>query len=271
MSRSEPNRSPHRTPRRAPAPAPITPLPARVRAASTLYLFGGSFDPPHHYHLRVAGITAAHAEASNSEPTHSLCLYVPAARSPLKQAGPTAGDAARVRMLRAALRGVSNAAIWSDEVDRAKWQRRHGVDRPSYSIDTVKRLRSLLPKGTCIHLVIGADQAAAFHRWRSARALVRLAQPLVLPREGIRTPADLRREVAASAGPFWSVRELDAWSRRLLDAPVIRESSTRLRRALAGSPAQRARALRSLPLAVARIVDERNLYASPPVPRRRAH
>ncbi len=251
--------------------APVTPLPVRARKASAIYLYGGSFDPPHHYHLRVAGLLAAHAAATGSDPAQSLCLYIPAARSPLKQSGPHAPDVVRVRMLRAALQGTTNAAVWTDEIDRAKWQRRLVIDRPSFTIDTVTRLRSLLPKGTRLHLVIGADQAVAFHRWRSARALVRLAPPLVLPREGIRTRAGLRREVVSSSAQFWSARELDAWSHRLLSAPVIRESSTRLRRALAGTPAHRARALRSLPPEVARIVDERNLYAAPPVPRRRAH
>lgn len=254
-----------------PTPAPVTPLPTRARSASVIYLFGGSFDPPHLYHLRVADTLAAHAATTGSAPDQCRCLYVPAARSPLKQSGPNASDAARVRMLRAALRDTPHAALWTDEIDRATWQRRHGDERPSYTIDTVKRLRSLLPKSTRLHLVIGADQAAAFHRWRSARALLRLAPPLVLPREGIRTQADLRREVAASAGPFWSANELDAWARRLLDAPVIRESSTRLRRALGGTPAQRARGLRSLPPAVARIVEDQNLYASRPVPRQRTH
>lgn len=271
----------NRSPRRAlrPAPAPVTPLPARARSASTIYVFGGSFDPPHLYHLRVADIAATHAAAAGTITDQFLCLYVPAARSPLKQSGPNASDAVRVRLLRAmlrgglrvGLRGVPTAALWTDEIDRARWQRRRAIDRPSFTIDTLTRLRSQLPEGTRLHLVIGADQAAAFHRWRSARALIRLAPPLVLPREGVRTPADLRREVAASAGPFWSDRELDAWSRRLLDAPVIRESSTRLRSALSGTPARRARALRSLPPAVARIVEDRNLYAAPQVPRRRPH
>ncbi len=172
--------------------APVTPLPARARTASAIYMYGGSFDPPHHYHLRVAGLLAAHAAASGSEPAQSLCLYIPAARSPLKQSGPHAPDVVRVRMLRAALQGTTNAAIWTDEIDRAKWQRRLVIDRPSFTIDTVTRLRSLLPKGTRLHLVIGVTRRSRSTGAAPLGALVRLALPLVLPREESARAAGLR-------------------------------------------------------------------------------
>ncbi len=185
---------------------------------------------------------------------------MPAARSPLKDTGPIAGDADRVAMLRAMLKGRKDAAVWTDEVDRAAWQRRRGARRASFTIDTVRRLRALLGNGVRVRLVIGADQAAAFHRWRSARMLLRLAQPIVMPREGVDSAATLVQEVRRNANGFWSEKELQAWGPRLACGKVVHVSSTRVREQLAG--ARRAQALRALPSGVAGVIRKKGLYRS---------
>ncbi|MFM9958781.1 MAG: nicotinate-nicotinamide nucleotide adenylyltransferase [Phycisphaerales bacterium] len=243
---------------------PVTTLPkAFIRAAQqagTVLLYGGSFDPPHAYHLAAQRFAAAAVDSGRA-----VCLYVPAARSPLKDTGPAAGDADRVAMLRAMLKARRGAAVWTDEVDRAAWLRERGTASPSYTIDTVRRLRALLGKGVRVRLVIGTDQAVAFHRWRSARTLLRMAEPVVLPRAGITNGNELVNAMRTSAArTFWTTRETAAWAARMADAPLVAESSTQLRQLLRGTRAERARALKRLPAPAASVIRTRGLY--PPAP-----
>lgn len=230
-------------------------------------VFGGTFDPPHRAH--VSGVRRALRAALGD--AHAL-LYVPAARNPLKESGPLASDADRVAMLTRglgrALRAESGAAgpvvrVWTGELDgAARSAARSGTRRPSYTIDTLRRLRRAVPRRVALRLLIGADQAAAFHRWKDARAVVRLAEPLVLPRAGVATREAL---AAAMDAGFWTPRERAAWGARLLAMRPIDVSSTAVRDALRGAGrdvrAWRANAvLRLLPAPVARHIAARGLY-----------
>lgn len=246
--------------------APIAPL--RVPdGVTTLLVFGGSFDPPHRFH--VAGpLAALH---SLDDPDRAWLLYVPAARSPLKSARPLATDARRLAMLRLALKGPGPRSIWTDELDRAAWERRRGLARPSYTIDTLRRLRRALPRGVRLRLLIGADQAAAFHRWKSHRALVRLAEPVVMLREPYESASSVLRSLDKLA---WSDADRRAWRSRVAPVPAINISSTALRGAIAKTP-PRADAwkhhplLRHLAPEVARFIISHRLYGAGGTPRAR--
>ena len=138
-------------------------------------------------------------------------IYMPAARSPHKSTGPVASDADRIAMLRLALEGESRASVWTDEIDRTRWHDAEapifgptnatgGADRgerattparpPSYTIETVERLLESVERHAetrggarpVVRLLIGADQAAAFHRWKDARRLMERAEPVVRSR-----------------------------------------------------------------------------------------
>lgn len=168
--------------------APITPLrlPKNIK---TVVVYGGSFDPPHEYHNHAKQV------AYLLYWLEACTLYVPAARSPLKAHGPIASDEDRVAMLQLATQSGINkpdskhcwSIIWTDEIDRASWQRQHGLSKPSYTIDTLRRLRKVLPKHVTIRLLIGSDQALSFHLWKDYRKVLRLATPLVMLREPTNT------------------------------------------------------------------------------------
>ena len=259
--------------------APITPMPwspAELRRAGTVVVFGGSFDPPHRWHVR--GPRAALERAGLGG---ALLLYVPAARSPHKAQGPLASDEDRVAMLRLALggrlgrgpgRGAGLTAVWTDELDRARAAERMrggsgsataSAPKPSYMIDTVERLRRLVGRDVNVRLLIGADQAAQFHRWKRARALFRTARPLVMPRGEIRDRSSLRG--ALEAADFWTARELDAWEAGFVDAGRAPAASSIARGLIAGAPAdaaawKRREGLDQIPAAVARYIVRRGLY-----------
>lgn len=206
---------------------PTTPLPLPETAGridpsiKTLLLFGGSFDPPHKGHVNLPLMAARHLEAALDEPKGVWIVYIPAARSPHKSVQPRASDAQRVEMLSLATAHLPRCAVWTDEIDRAA----HSPGTPSYTIDTLKRLRASLDQRAGedirLRLLIGADQAAALERWREPLAISALAEPLVMARPG------------TDAGSFPA--SLGEWSRRLLPIPTLEASSTAVRDAIAAS------------------------------------
>ncbi|MFG0283570.1 MAG: nicotinate-nicotinamide nucleotide adenylyltransferase [Phycisphaerales bacterium JB039] len=197
---------------------PITPLPVPDSAAGVL-LYGGSFDPPHIAHVKLA-LAARNAIDARAGARFWL-VYVPAARSPHKHSGPQATGPQRIRMLELALDGRAGAAIWTDEIDRAV------AGEPSYWINTVRRARAALGDGPELRFLIGADQAVQFHRWREARAILQIADAAVIGRDPIDSAAALRRAMAQPG--FWTDAELDAWADRFVDVGTLKAASTDVR------------------------------------------
>jgi nicotinate (nicotinamide) nucleotide adenylyltransferase len=225
--------------RRTSTQAPITPL--RVpRGTKMVIVFGGSFDPITSYHGWVSSMVSHYARIPSAH-----VVYVPAAKNPLKPRGTVASDQDRIAMMRANHRLSLNdedpgiaGTIWTDEIDRAVWQRARGLERPSYTIDTVRRLRSILPPRVTIRLLVGSDQAVQFGEWKQHRTLLRVAEPWVMLRPPHRTVALFVEAIAEGGG---GVREQLAWAKRVLPADVMETSSTQVRRALPKLPLDVAR------------------------------
>lgn len=201
---------------------PITRLPRGIRGAGSIVVFGGGFDPIHRWHTAVAA--AARRRASSG--SGAWVLFVPAARSPLKADGPVAVDGDRVEMIRRATRRMARVGVWTDEIDRADSER-----APSYSIDTLRRLRDRLPRSTVLWMLIGADQAVNFHRWREHREVMRLARPLVALRPPFGSISTYARAMERTGA--WTESELVEWGAAVVPCSVRAVSSTRARRAAA--------------------------------------
>lgn len=239
---------------------PISPL-KLPRGVRTLLVYGGSFDPPHIYHA-IAPQTILNRLLG----PEGWLLYVPAATSPLKKRGPAAGDDHRLAMLKLALEMPGRRSLWTDEIDRARWWRQRGRERPSYTIDTLRRLRRVVPRGVALRLLIGADQAALFHKWKDFRAVVRLAEPLVMLRPPVETVDELYKSLDKAA---WTRRELAAWCTRMAPNYPMPPASTELRAAIAGAPDdpeawQVDPVLKAVVPGVARYIIENNLYGHRP-------
>ncbi|HYE62392.1 MAG TPA: nicotinate-nicotinamide nucleotide adenylyltransferase [Phycisphaerales bacterium] len=233
--------------------APITPL-ELPRHIQRLLVFGGSFDPPHSYHL--SGPFAAWRMFCDE---FAEVLYVPAAKSPFKPDGTRASDEHRLAMLRLALDG--SHPIWTDEIDRAAWERARGVERPSYTVDTLRRLREVVPDVE-LRLLIGSDQLAGLRRWKDVRQVVRLAEPLVLVRPPVTTVHGVWNALDQN---FWTMPELREWCGRIAPNVPVEESSTRARDAIPGAPDQAhlwegVEPLRGISRRVAEYIIANNLY-----------
>jgi nicotinate-nucleotide adenylyltransferase len=200
---------------------PESPSPPVPAGATTLILFGGSFDPPHAGHQTIA----RHALAATAP--DSWLLFIPAARSPFKERAPQASDADRLAMLRCVVASEPRTSVWEDEL------RRTPEGEASYTIDTVRRAAALFP-GTRLRLLIGADQAVSLHRWREPHELVATAPPLIACREHSAATFEHLLDSLRLA-QAWNEGELLRLREGLLPCPLVDASSTEIRRDLAGA------------------------------------
>lgn len=127
-------------------------------------VFGGTFDPVHVGHLAIANA------ALESIPLDRV-LFVLARRSPLKDRGPVAPEADRLRMLELAVAGEPRFGVSRIELDR---------EGPSYTVDTLERLAG--PDE--LFLILGSDAIADFPRWKDPDRIAQLATLIVADRPG---------------------------------------------------------------------------------------
>lgn len=174
-----------------------------------ILIFGGTFDPPHRAHVELPRQVARRLGCGR-------IIYVPAAINPLKQDVPPSTPAVhRLAMLRLALRDVPEAEISTIEIDRPP---------PSYTVDTLRELRGQLGPDAKLYLLIGADAAASFHRWRDPAGIVSLAEPVVMLRPPWTREAlieHIRREQGDAAATKWATR--------IIETPQLDVSATNLR------------------------------------------
>jgi nicotinate-nucleotide adenylyltransferase len=209
---------------------PITPLP--VPAGVPLVIFvGGTFDPPHLAHVALPARARDELEHEVGADGSGWLVFIPAARSPHKQDGPVGSGAQRRRMLELALADTPRTAVWTDELDRIA----ASPDAPSYTSTTISRARRWLDtngsSSTRLRLLVGADQAAAFHRWHAPREIIALAEPAVMLRAPFATADSLLQHMRSTGA--WSGDELRQWGGRVLDQlGVIDAAATSIRREL---------------------------------------
>ncbi len=143
-----------------------------------LAILGGTFDPIHNGHLRVAWEAAETLDAE---------LRLIPARLPPHRDAPVADAELRAELLRRALTGQNRLALDLREL------RRSG---PSYTVDTLAELRAELGPQRPLVLLVGADAFAALNAWHRWREIFELAHIGVLSRPG-RSVAALAPELLA--------------------------------------------------------------------------
>jgi len=151
-------------------------------------LYGGTFDPPHIAHIQLPFDAM---ELLGFE----RVLYVPAFQSPLKGV-PHTSDIHRLAMLELALVNCTWAEISTIELERSG---------TSYTIDTIE---TLLNGGDEIRLLIGADQWEQFEQWKRWEDILRLANPVILPRDGVVVCNERLLQLESHLGVSTDIRKL---------------------------------------------------------------
>lgn len=157
------------------------PLSQAGEGAVPIAILGGTFDPVHLGHLRVAWEAA---EALGAQ------VHLMPANTPPHRPAPVADAQQRVRMLELALAGQDRLVLDTRELRR---------DGPSYTVDTLHELRAELSASRSLILLLGADAFAGLTTWHEWRRLFDLSHVVVLTRPGhaATLPPELALEIAA--------------------------------------------------------------------------
>lgn len=130
-------------------------------------VLGGSFDPIHIAHLRMA-------HRAFIEMRLEKVIFMPTFLSPFKPAPPQASDADRLQMLHLATQNILHFEVSDLAISRKS---------TSYCIDTVHALQSTYPITTnSIYWIIGSDLLPTLHLWKNFDELITLIQFIVVLR-----------------------------------------------------------------------------------------
>jgi len=148
--------------------------------AGPLGVLGGTFDPVHFGHLRLA------EEARSVLGLAAVC-WLPAGLPP-HRAAPQASAAHRLAMVRLAIAGNPGFSLDAGETLSAA---------PSYSVPTLERLRAQVGPRRPLVLLLGVDAflgLCSWHRWRELFGLAHLA---VATRPGYSLAGELKEDALA--------------------------------------------------------------------------
>ena len=204
-------------------------------------ILGGTFDPIHHGHLRLA-----------LEIFEGLALdevrLVPA-RQPPHRGYPIARAEDRRAMLEAAVAATPGLQVDARELTRAG---------PSYTVDTLASLRTEFPEHP-LCLIVGMDAFRELDTWHQWQGLYELAHIVIARRPGAPMPesgkpAELLRERLTENPAV--LRGTQAGRTILQNVPPLDITATRIRSLLAAGRNPRY----LLPDAVLDVIHERGLY-----------
>lgn len=130
-------------------------------------LFGGTFDPIHCAHLRIA-------EEAVQQFALDRVLFVPAANPPHKDSAVLSPYEDRYSMVEIACAPYEKFIASRLEAEPQR----------SYSIDTVKKFRKQMNAGDRLFFLIGGDAFDEIGTWKDWRELITLTEFIVVARPG---------------------------------------------------------------------------------------
>ena len=142
-------------------------------------IYGGSFDPIHNGHLRIARAASLKLNAD--------VIFVPARSPRWKECEASAKD--RLKMMKLVLRSYAPAGAQIDDVELKS------EGKVNYTIDTVRYFLKKYPSSK-LYLLIGADQVNKFPEWKDASLLAKLTKIVYVPRPGVEINKDIVQEYA---------------------------------------------------------------------------
>ena len=224
-------------------------------------LFGGTFDPIHRGHVIVARAAAAKFGLKQ-------VWFIPADIPPHKQKTPILPFYHRYAMVALALAGEK--AFVPSLLEAADPATGGSQRKPSYSIDTVRRVKAMLGKSDHLYFLIGMDAFKDIAKWHEAGALLGECDFIVAARPGY-SLADVASSLPGELRPGVAVTKL--FRRRKMEGPLVlpgatlhmlpetheNVSATQIRAAVGRGGALK----RLVPDAVAEYIQKEQLYRNP--------
>ncbi len=207
-------------------------------------LFGGSFNPIHNGHIRLA--KALLEEAGLDE-----VWFMVSPQNPFKQNQQLLDDNKRFQLVLIALKDEPNLKACAFEFN---------LPKPSYTWNTLQALEKTYPDNR-FTILIGGDNWAAFDKWFRYEDILQRYPIVVYPRENpefIRQGSSASSQVSSFKYPPTSSTQHPAPIPRIriANTPFINISSTQIRQRI-----QEGKSVRGLvPTDVAMVIEQEHLY-----------
>ena len=220
-----------------------------MNSPAPIGILGGTFDPIHHGHLRLA-------QEALEQCRFSVLKFIPSGTPP-HRAVPLASPEHRLQMVRLAIQGQPGFEVDEREV--------HRTDK-CYSVDTFTELRTVLGSQQPLCLLLGSDAFLQLHTWHQWEKLFELTHIVVMQRPGLpvgnamaQADGGLRQQYQRRLAPTPRLlHESPSGHVVVLDMPQLDISATDIR-----SRAAQNKSLRYLlPDAVAHYIQINQLYKS---------
>ena len=177
-------------------------------------IFGGTFNPVHHGHLRAA---IEIKESLDLAAVHMIPLFAPPHRDP-----PSVSADLRLAMLEAATQDEDDLIADDREICRG------GI---SYTVETLAEFREEMGS-TPLCMIVGTDAFKHLHTWRDWEELIELAHIVVVHRPGLDMPKDVPANKLLQKVETEEVRDLHdspAGCFMSISIPMLEISSTQIR------------------------------------------
>lgn len=206
-------------------------------------IFGGTFNPIHHGHLRLALELYERLDLAEVR-------LIPSAHPPHREQ-PAVSSQCRLEMVQAAVAGIEELNVDDRELRRTGF---------SYTVDTLKSLREDYPyRSLC--LILGMDSFLNLPQWHQWEQLIKLAHLLVVRRQNVLLPEQSKKVM----WDFWkshrifdlnNLKQQKAGHIWLEEIPALEISATQIRAIIASGKNPRY----LLPLSVLEIITKNQLY-----------
>ena len=182
-----------------------------------LGLLGGTFDPIHVGHLRLALEVREAAELD--------CVHLLPAPAPRLRDQPGVSPEVRLALVRAAVQGVHGLEADGRELD---------APGPTRTVETLRGMRSSLPRRP-LCWIMGADAASRLDEWHDWQQLPELAHIVIARRPGTALPEQgpVARLIASRRGDARALARTPAGAVTVCDIPGLDISATSIRARLA--------------------------------------
>lgn len=199
-----------------------------------IILFGGTFDPIHNGHIKVA-------ESAIKLLRGDMLVFIPAKRSPHKKEQPGAGKSQRYEMIKLSIENHPEFKISDCEFYR---------NEPSYTLDTVRHFKKIFGNNAELFWLVGADTVKDLCHWYKIEELVDECRLTIMRRGGVETP-DFS-EIEKTIGP----ERASKLKSDMIPTPLIDISSTEIRRKISNGGS----CLESLTPKVADFIKKNGIY-----------
>ena len=180
-------------------------------------ILGGTFDPPHIGHLALAQEAFARLQLDR-------VWFVPAATPPHKRGQPISDATHRRAMVELAIAGDERFGLDTVDLDRSG---------PSYTVETLRRLRQRWGNDTWIGFIVGWDMLLSLPTWREPATTLAALDALIATRRpgytGYSQTDDDEQSLAALERSLPGARE----RLRVLAGPQLDISASDLRERVA--------------------------------------